>query len=183
MRGAVAELRSPHPLGHGLPAIYLTDAFTQRLCEGFDEVVAPVLSTLDNMAAYLDLSTTPDDLIPWLGHWVGMSVDPGQRPARQRELLRSASLLHGWQGTRRGIELVVEALFGLRTEVIDSGGAVWSTDPQDPLPGEPVPAIVVRVYPEAAEEVDEARLDAVVEAVKPAHVMHRVQVAAGQPPD
>jgi len=176
MRGPVDGLVSPHPLGQTLPAIFLEDAFTQRLCGGLDEVLSPVLSTLDNLPAYLDLDTAPDDLIPWLGHWVGMGVDPGQQPRRQRELLRSASIRQGWQGTRRGIELAVEALFGLRTVVVDSGASRWSVDPQDPLPGEPLPAVVVQVFVEDDQEVDEDRLDAVVSAVKPAHVMHRVQV-------
>jgi phage tail-like protein len=182
MRGRVDGLVSPHPLGHTLPAIYLEDPFTQGLCGGLDEVLAPVLSTLDNLPAYLDMDTTPDDLIPWLGHWVGMGVDPRQQPTRQRELLRSASIRQGWQGTRRGIELAVEALFGLRTVVSESGAAMWSIDPQDPLPGEPLPAVVVQVFPDDEQDVDEERLEAVVAAVKPAHVMHRVQVVWDEAP-
>jgi phage tail-like protein len=175
MRGAL-ELSSPHPIGELLPSVYRTDQFTQRLCESFDEVLAPVISALDNLPAYLDLGTAPEDLLPWLAHWIGLAVDRGDDPVRQRELLRSTSDLHGRQGTRRGIELAISALLGVRAEVVESGGASWSVDPRDPLPGEALPAVVVQVYPAAGQEIDEDRLKDAVAALKPAHVVHRVQV-------
>jgi len=175
MRGPL-EVRSAHPLGETLPAVYREDPFTQRFCDGLDAVLAPVLSTLDNLAAYLDLGTAPEDLLPWLAHWLGLAVDPGHDPVRQRELLRSTSELHGWQGTRRGIELAVAALLGVRAQVVESGGASWSTDAADPLPGEATPAVVVRVFPEEGRQVDPDRLNALVASLKPAHVVHRVQV-------
>ncbi len=178
MRGPLAELATPHPLGQTLPSLYLGDPFTQSLCEALDGVLAPVLSALDNLPAYLDLSTAPDDLLPWLARWIGMVLDPGQQPARQRELLRSASIRQGWQGTSRGIQQAVEALLGVRVEVIDSGGAAWSVDAQDPLPGDPVATVAVRVFPSDDQQVDEQRLDAVVRAIKPAHVTHRVQIVS-----
>lgn len=169
-------LRSPHPIGATLPGLYRSDPFTQGLCAGLDEVLAPDLDVLDNLPAYLDLATTPEDMLPWLARWVGMVVDPGQQPARQRDLLRAAAELHGWQGTARGVQLAVEALLGLPVEVLESGAAAWAHDPTDPLPGEAVAALVVRVTAEPGGYVDRARLDAVVSAVKPAHVVHRVQV-------
>jgi phage tail-like protein len=180
MRGTVEGLISPHPLGDTLPGLYRDDRFTQDLCAGLDETLAPVLLALDNIPAYLDLATTPADMLPWLARWVGMAVDPGQQPERQRELLRTASELHGWHGTARGIQLAVEVLFGMPTEVIESGAAAWSMDPTARLPGEPVPAVVVQVSPTASQEVDLERLNAVVVAVKPAHVVHRVQVVGPQ---
>ncbi|HEY3002284.1 MAG TPA: phage tail protein [Kribbellaceae bacterium] len=175
MRGPL-EVRSAHPLGETLPAVYREDPFTQRFCDGLDAVLAPVLSTLDNLPAYLDLGTAPEDLLPWLAHWLGLAVDPGHDPVRQRELLRSTSELHGWQGTRRGIELAVAALLGVRAQVVESGGASWSTDAADPLPGEATPAVVVRVFPEEGRQVDPDRLNALVASLKPAHVVHRVQI-------
>lgn len=176
MRGALDNLPSPHPLGQTLPSVYRSDAFSQQLCESFDEVLAPVISVLDNVPAYLDLGTAPEDLLPWLAHWIGLTVDRGDDPVRQRELLRSTSELHGWQGTCRGIELAISAHLGVRAEVADTGGASWSVDARDPLPGEPLPAVVVQVFPVAGQEIDEERLKDAVAELKPAHVIHRVQV-------
>jgi hypothetical protein len=72
--------------------------------------------------------------------------------------------------------LAISALLGVRAEVVESGGASWSVDPRDPLPGEALPAVVVQVYPAAGQEIDEDRLKDAVAALKPAHVVHRVQV-------
>jgi phage tail-like protein len=159
--------------------MYRGDPFTASLCAALDDLLAPALAVLDNLPAHLDLALAPEDLLPWLATWVGIELDPGLDPVRQRELLRAAAELHGWQGTARGIAVAVEALMGVPTEVVETGGATWSNDPRAALPGEPVPAVVVRVHPDDPDDLDDDRLEAVVAAVKPAHVMHRVQVVEG----
>jgi hypothetical protein len=105
-----------------------------------------------------------------------MVVDPGQSPDRQRLLLRQAMALHGIQGTPHGIELAVEALVGLRAEVQETGAVTWSLEADAPMPGEPLQAFVVRVFARQGQAVDELRLDLVVSSLKPAHVVHRVEV-------
>lgn len=179
MRGATVEFVSPHPIGETLPALYRDDSFTQRLCEALDIVIAPVVSVLDNMPAYLDLSTAPSDMLPWLAHWVGLTVDESQRSRRQRELVRAAIDLQGWLGTRRGIEQAIEALFGVQVRVEDSGRAGWSVDAGRPLPGDPAPQIVIHITVTSGPTPDRHRLDDVIAAVKPAHVRHRVEISGG----
>jgi phage tail-like protein len=176
MRADIATLSSPHPLARTLPGLYQGESFVERFCDALDEVLAPVLSTLDNLPAYLDVATAPDDLLPWLAAWTGMSLDPGQPRDRQRLLLRQAVSLQGIQGTRRGIALAVEAVFGLRAEVQETGAVSWSMTADAALPGEPIQALVVQVFPSDGEAVDEQRLDLVVSSLKPAHVVHRVEV-------
>ena len=61
MRGALPGLTPPFPLGETLPAVYRDKEFTQLLCQGLDEVLAPVLATLDSLPAYLDPATAPGD--------------------------------------------------------------------------------------------------------------------------
>ena len=82
MRGIVSGLASPHPIGGTLPGLYADDSFAQRLCEGLDELLAPVLATLDCLPAYLDPGTAPLDLLEWLAGWVGIAVAPGLPDAR-----------------------------------------------------------------------------------------------------
>ena len=108
-------------------------------------------------AILVALATTPDDLLPWLAAWTGMTLDPSQPRERQRALLRHAVALHGVQGTARGIELAVEAVFGLRAEVSETGAVVWSLDSGAPLPGQPEQAFVVQVVPTEGQAVDEQR--------------------------
>lgn len=176
MRGAVPGLTSPHPLGDTLPGLYADDAFAQALCAGLDEVLAPVVSTMDNLPAYLDLGTAPDDLLPWLSRWVGMSMQAPLPVDKQRELLRSAVAMQGWQGTTRGLHLVLESLFGAYAVVTESGASTWSTDPDAALPGDSTPSVSVRVRPRAGQTLDVDQVEAVVAAVIPAHVLCRVEV-------
>lgn len=176
MRGDLPALPTPHPLARTLPGLYQAHSFTERLCGALDDVLSPVVSTLDNMPAYLDVATTPDDLLPWLSYWIGMPVDANLTAARQREVLHSASRLHGWQGTRRGVELAVEAVFGHRAVVQETGGAAWSSDPGAGLPGSALQAMVVQLVVPSGTTLDERRLDALVTSLKPAHVVHRVEV-------
>jgi phage tail-like protein len=176
MRADLAGLPSPHPITATLPGVYQGQSFLERFCDALDEVVAPVLSTLDNLPAYLDVGTAPADFLPWLAYWLGMPLDPGQRSSAQREVLSTASSQQGWQGTARGVTLAVESVFGCRAQVEESGGADWSLDPGAPLPGQPDTAMVVRAFVAPGRTVDERRLDIVVTLLKPAHVAHRVEV-------
>jgi phage tail-like protein len=79
-------LRNPHPIGETFPGVY-RDAwhdeelrtgrspFGPRFVSAFDDVLSPILATLDNLDAYFDVDTTPEDFLPWLGQWVGASID------------------------------------------------------------------------------------------------------------
>jgi len=176
MRGELAGLPSPHPLVGTLPGIYQEKSFTERFCTALDDVLAPVLSTMDNMAAYFDVATTPDDMLPWLSVWLGVPADVPLPAERRRKVMLAAARMHGWQGTRRGVELAVESALGLRTVVTETGAADWSLDASAPLPGRPRPAMVVQVHVPPGGALDERRVDAVVDSVKPAHVRHRVEV-------
>jgi phage tail-like protein len=176
VRGTVDGALSALPFAPTLPAMIREDPFAQQLCAGLDEVLAPIVMSLDAFPAYLDLATTPPDMLPWLGHWLGMEVDPGEDLDLQRKLLASAGELHAARGTRRGIELALEAALGIDVQVLETGAATWSAEPGSELPGEHRPAIVVIVESTEDDPVDTERLEALVAQLKPAHVLHRVQV-------
>jgi phage tail-like protein len=194
MRGTIDALSTPAPLADLLPSMLRADRFANGMCGGLDEVLAPVMLTLDSFPAYLDLTTTPDDMLGWLAGWVGLvghdqELPAGGDPERLRPLLAAAQELHIRRGTRLGIERAVTAELDLRCEVIETGGTTWTAEPSQPLPegdlpGETVPTIEVVVYPEAGRTVDPARLEDVLDAATPAHVRRRVRVmpaAQGQP--
>ncbi|GAA1432239.1 phage tail protein [Microlunatus lacustris] len=176
MRGTLPALATPHPLADTLPALLREDAMARGLCAGLDEVLAPVLSTLDSFPAYLDLSTAPVDLVPWLGQWLGVPAGTSGGDGRDRAVLAAAADLQVRGGTAAGIAHAVEAAHGVTVEVRENGAASWSSTPGGELPGQPGPAIVVVVQLRPGEVVDVDRLDALVCTLKPAHVEHRVQV-------
>jgi phage tail-like protein len=179
MRGTVEGLTTPHPLGELLPGVYQEDAFAQRLCDALDSVLAPVIATLDCLEAYLDPELTPLDFLDWLAGWVAVTLDQNWPEERRRALVANAGELYRWHGTVKGITEHVALYTGVSPEVTDSGGAVWSPVPGGPLPGSPTFEVVVRVRVADPSTLNPNHLDAVVSAVKPAHVAHRVEILQG----
>lgn len=178
MRGHVDGLATPHPLAERLPALLQQDDLACRFVGGLDDVLAPVVSTLDNLDAYLDPALAPGDFTAWLAGWVGLTLDENWPPARRRALVAGAVELYRWRGTRRGLAEHVRIYTGVTPEVEDSGGAAWSPVPGGEPPGRPEPEVTVRVRVADPEQVDRGRLDRLVAAAKPAHVAHRVEVVA-----
>ena len=74
MRGLIDGLDNPHPMLATLPALYHEDDFATRLTTVFDDVLAPVVSTLDNLDAYADPRLAPRDFVEWLAAWVGFPI-------------------------------------------------------------------------------------------------------------
>ncbi len=182
MRGGLTGLATPHPLGPTLPAIYQDDDLAQRMLEAFDQVVAPIYSTLDNFDAYLDPWLAPEDFLTWLGGWVGMALDDSWDEGRKREVVARAAELFRMRGTAAGLAGQVEIQTGGTVEIIENGATGWSVDPGGDLPGSPEPLVVVRVTVPDPKAIDGGRLDALVAAAKPAHVMHRIELVKGPAP-
>jgi phage tail-like protein len=177
MRALIDDLPTPAPLATILPSMLREDPFARRLCSGLDEVLAPVLLSLDSFPAYLDVDTIPEDMLPWLAQWLGVSVDPSRDTSGQRELVAQAGELHLARGTRAGITLAVRTALGIDVAVSETGAAAWSPEAGGVLPGEAVPRVVITVPATAAAGLDPERLDAVIRSAVPAHVRYRVQVA------
>jgi phage tail-like protein len=176
MRGTVANLDSRAPLGPMLPAIYQEDEFSMRFISGFDDVLAPVLLTLDCLIDYFDPQLTPADFLEWLAGWVGIEVDESWETARRRAAIATAVEMYRMRGTISGLRANLEVLSGGQVEITDSGGVAWSTSPMGELPGQDSPRLAVRVsLPEVTERTTKA-IDSIVATAKPAHVVHRVEV-------
>jgi phage tail-like protein len=179
MRGLVPGLDTPHPLGPSLPALYQDDDFAQRMLSSLDSVLAPVLSTIDNFDAYLDPRLTPDDFLAWLAGWVGIVLDESWDEDRRRAIVGRAVELYRMRGTAIGLAGQVEIQTGGTVEIVENGATGWSVDPGGELPGSPEPLVVVRVTVPDPKAIDAQRLDALVAAGKPAHVLHRIEIVKG----
>jgi phage tail-like protein len=176
VRGTIPGLASPHPLGPALPAVYQEDQFVQAFLTGLDDVLAPVVSTIDNFDAYIDPHLAPDDFLEWLGSWVGIAIDESWDTARRREIVARAVELYRLRGTAAGLGQQVEIHTGGTVEIVENGGSAWSIDSGGELPGSPKPLVVVRVHVDDPKALDPLRIDALVAAAKPAHVEHRVEI-------
>jgi phage tail-like protein len=176
MRGTVEGFPSPHPLAEQLPGVYLEDSFAQRFLAAFDEMLGPVFSSLDNLEAYFDAWNAPRDFLDWLGGWLGLALDESWPVERSRAFIAAAMDLYRIRGTPRGLAEHVKKVTGSDVEVEESGGATWSTLNGDNPPGRPGYELVVRLRLDDPSEANLAKVQALVAAIKPAHVVHRVEL-------
>lgn len=177
MRGAVPGLGSPYTLAQMLPAIFQEDDFTTQLTTAWDEVLAPVISTLDCLDAYLDPRLAPPDHLRWLADRLGARLDTGWPLDRQRAAAAEAVRGHRRRGTLKGLRAHIERATGGQVDVTDSGGVFTSAAPGAPLVADwPGVAIRVTVPNETMVETEDLRLLA-AECV-PAHVALDVEVVS-----
>jgi phage tail-like protein len=135
-----------------------------------DEVLAPIVLTLDCLPAYLDPLTTPADLLPWLAEWLGLDLDPNESVARQRHLVRRTSASLKWRGTLRGLRETVEFLTGITPEISEPGASDWSAAPEAALPGRPGGDVVIRLRTDETDEIDLHQVEEAAAAVLPANL-------------
>ena len=81
MRGLVPGLAQPVPDRRDVAVGVPGRSFTQRWCSALDEVLAPIITTLDSLPAYLDPATAPEDLLPLAGRMDGHRA--GRPPERR----------------------------------------------------------------------------------------------------
>jgi phage tail-like protein len=175
-RGYVPGLTSPHPLGERLPSMFLEDSLVQRMTGAFDEVLAPIFNSLDNLEAYVDPDLAPEDFLLWLGDWVGLALDESWPVERRRAVLAAAAGLYRVRGTPRGLAAYLQILTGCRVEIEDTGGTAYSTGSDVEPPGSPNFMMVVRLHVADPDQLDMTRLETLVTTAKPAHVVHRIEV-------
>jgi phage tail-like protein len=176
VRGLVAGLESPHPLGEHLPALFQEDGFAQRLAGAFDTMLAPAIGSLDNLEAYLDPGLAPEDFLEFLAGWLGIALDETWPVERRRALVASAAELYRLRGTVRGLRAHVAIFTGGDVDVEENGAAAYSMAPGGAMPGTAELRLHVRVRLSDPKSTSVARLDALVASAKPAHVPHTVEI-------
>ena len=125
--------------------------------------------------AYIDPLLTPADFLGWLASWVGVVLDENWPIERRREFVANAVSLYRLRGTPAGLAAHVRIFTGADVEVRETGGVTWSTSGGEPFPGQPGYRVLVRIS-DAIMPVDPARLDRLVAAAKPAHVIHSTEL-------
>jgi phage tail-like protein len=175
-RGPGSGLANPHPLAQHLPAIYQQeDEFAKALTQGLDTVLAPVFAAIDNLDAYLDPHLSPEDFLQWLGGWLAVELDDSWPLPQRRDFVARATDLYRIRGTRCGLTAYLETVTGGSVEIRETGGSASSTRADAALPGSPSCEMVVRIEVDDTSPPALARLDALVNAAKPAHIKHRVE--------
>ncbi|MCX4552561.1 phage tail protein [Streptomyces sp. NBC_01387] len=178
-RTGVPGLPTPHPLIDQLPAVYLEQDFLQRFLAALDDVLAPVLLTIDNLPAHLDPRSAPDDFLGWLAQWVAVEPYEDSPLPQRRAAVRGAVSRHSRRGTLRGLADAVRLETGAEPEISESGGTVWSSHPGTALPGRPRPGVTIRVRVPEPHRIDRVRLEELILTEVPAHVGYELEILAG----
>lgn len=176
MRATVAGLPSPHPLLYRLPGVYLGHDFLEGFLAALDEVLAPVLLTLDNLPAHFDPHTAPEDFLAWIAGWVAVEADEDRPVEQRRALVANAVSRHQRRGTSGALADAVRLETGVLPTITETGGTSWSTTPGAPLPGEARPWVRVELRVADPEAVDQARLRRLITTEIPAHVGFTLEV-------
>jgi phage tail-like protein len=175
-RGVVSGLVNPRPYLEELPALLQEDEFCGRLTRGFDDVIAPIYSTLDCWDSYLEADLAPDDFIDWLASWVGVEIDEHWPLERRRRLIKEIVVLYRIRGTSAGLASHVNLYAGVTPEILENGGCLWSQEANTPLPGSPDAQLTVRLQVPDPDTVKRATIERIVAASRPAHLAFTVEV-------
>lgn len=178
MRLGLDGLDVPVAFSASLPGVYHDDELAHRLLDAFDQVIAPILCTLDNIDSYVDPALAPEDFVGWLASWVGLVLDESWPLERLRELVGRSHDLFRWRGTARGLTEQIALYTGTMPELSESGGCAWSPTPGGRLPGSPASTVTVTLRVGDPAAIDAKRVEAIVAMAKPAHIEHRVEVVA-----
>jgi phage tail-like protein len=169
--------------------VYQEDEFAMRWMLAFDEVIAPCISSIDNIEHYFDPDLAPADFVEMLAWWIGVELDETWSEQSRRSLVSEAASLYRVRGTVAGMKRHVAIYTGVEPEIEESGGCAVSETSGGALPGSDRPFLLVRVRVGDPASIDERRLSRLVASSKPAHLPHRVevlgfdQVAEELPPD
>jgi phage tail-like protein len=165
--------------GH-LPALYADDDFAMRLVSAFEEVLDPLVATLDNLPEHFDAGHAPRDVLELLTEWLALERDEQRSGEERRRIVQRAPELLSLRGTRAGLELALELAFpGVPFRIEDAGGVSWSLDPDDHGMQAPASFVIYCDMPLAENRL--AAVARLIEQAKPAHVGHRLRVRSAEP--
>jgi phage tail-like protein len=172
-RRLVEGLRTPFPLVNAVPPMLAEDPFVQRMLPALDDVLAPIISTMDCFPSYLDPEIAPMDMVMYIASWLFPNIDEEWGEDALRHALATAVSRSGWRGTSHGLEMALVPYEAASVTIEDSGGVTVSTTATDPStwPDAPEPRVTVRFTPAGNEPDAAERVAKVIQTLVPAHTL------------
>lgn len=179
-RGHVDNLETPFPLIQSVPPMLAQDTFVQRMMPAFDEVLAPIISTLDCLDSYFDPDITPDDFLRYLSSWVNSHNENELSVPGLRHSVATAVAMSAWRGTTSSLHTRFFP-YDLEAIVLEEGGGVTvnttATDPETWPDAAPMVATVT-ITP---SKENPNSIDNIIQLIKdyaPAHLQLTIVVAS-----
>ena len=145
-----------------LPGIYQENAFLGRFLLIFESVFSPIERTAGNIHHYLNPDLAPPETLRWLASWLGVVLDERWPVDRQRDLVRGATGLYIWRGTRRGLSTILRLATGATPEIIEPTLGELAGDPSRAF------RFTIRLRMPAGQSIEREFIEALIDLEKPA---------------
>ncbi|MBI2766804.1 MAG: hypothetical protein HYX53_12965 [Chloroflexi bacterium] len=153
-----------------LPGVYSGDEFLGRFLLIFEHILNPIERNVANIPYVFDPLLTPAGVLPWLGGWLGLVVDPRWPESRRRDLVHSAMRLYRWRGTRRGLSELLRLYTGAAAEITEPTLSQISVDKERAY------RFHVKVTELPGERLDEAMVRGIIDTEKPAFTAYTLEI-------
>ncbi len=145
-----------------LPSIFHEADFLGRMLLIQETIWEPLERRQDHIHMYFHPRTAPARMLPFLGAWLDLAVNPLAPEDRRRRLLTEAMDLYRWRGTAYGLTRMIEVVTGITPTITE--------DPAQPY------VFRIRVDLPAGSDVRKEAIEDLVRANKPAHVGYVLEV-------
>ena len=172
----------------GVPDIYRRDAvarrdqpppFAMRFLHALEEVLDPIVATLDSLPAHLDAGLAPEHALAGLATWLGVDEVESLPAAQRREAVHQAGALSRLRGTRAGLQLALSLFFpAVALRIEDHGGVVVAEDADAAPPLAGGASFDVYCDQPLPNEMQMA-VARCIERWKPAHAHYKLRVRKG----
>jgi phage tail-like protein len=99
----------------GLPFVYRenpeAEDFSERFLALFDAFVENVDDVIERWPAMLDTGGVSDAVLPWLGRFLDIAMDPAWDAERRRRIIMAAPKLYRMRGTVDGMRSAIQLVF------------------------------------------------------------------------
>lgn len=175
-------------LRNGVPDIYRRDAtarrdqpppFVMRFLHALEEVLDPIVATLDSLPAHLDADLAPEHALEGLASWLGVDEVESLPPDQRREAVRRAGELGRLRGTRAGLQLALSLFFpSIAMRINDHGGVTVGESAADAPPPASAASFEVMCDQSLPPETQMA-VARCIERWKPVHAHYKLRVRRG----
>lgn len=107
-----------------LPAVFADNPvaidFGERFMALFDAAVEDMDRVVERYPALLDTDGVPQELLPWLGSFLGVTMDSGWTPAQRRAVIHTLPDLFRKRGTPEGLARALALILGADPAIIEA---------------------------------------------------------------
>jgi phage tail-like protein len=151
-----------------------------RFLHALEEVLDPVVASLDSLAAHFDVDLAPEHALAGLAAWLGVDEVESLPADQRREVVRRAGELGRLRGTRAGLELALTLFFPAVTLVVNDHGRVRVSESVE---GPPPPAVAASfdvVCEQSLPPETQMAVARCIERWKPVHASYKLRVRRGE---